>query len=68
MLIPKGKALFQNYEGKVFRQRKWRNHAYLVDGSLDLENFQDDSIPSILEIPYYEVDGTDPSGSGGVRH
>ena len=68
MLIPKGKALFQNEEGKVFRQRKWRTHAYLVDGSLDLENFQEDGIPSISEIPYYEVDGTDPSGSGGVRH
>ena len=39
-----------------------------MDGSLDLENFQDDGIPSISEIPYYEVDGTDPSGSGGVRH
>ena len=25
MLIPKGKALFQNDEGKVFRQRKWQN-------------------------------------------
>ena len=38
-----------------------------MDGSLDLENFQDDGIPSISEIPYYEVDGTAPSGSGGVR-
>ena len=27
VLIPKGKALFQNDEGKVFRQRKWRTHA-----------------------------------------
>ena len=33
-----------------------------------LENFQDDGIPSISEIPYYEIGGTDPSGSGGVRH
>ena len=68
VLIPKGKTLFHNDEGKVFRQRKWRTHAYLVDGSLDLENFQDDGIPSTSEIPYYEVDGTNPSRSGGVRH
>ena len=47
VLIPKGKALFQNDEEKVYCQRKWRTHAYLVDGSLDLENFQDDGIPSI---------------------
>ena len=68
VLIPKGKSLLQNDEGKVFCQRKWRNHAYLVDGSLDLENFQDDGIPSISEIPCYEVDGNDPSGSGRVCH
>ena len=37
-------------------------------GPLNLENFQDDGIPSISEIPYYEVDGTYLSGSGGVRH
>ena len=42
--------------------------AYLVDGSLNLENFQDDGIPSISEIPYYEVDVTGQSGSGGVRN
>ena len=65
VLIPKGKTLFQNEEGKVFRQRKWRTHAFLVDGSLDLENFQDDDVPSISEIPYFEVDSTNQDGSGG---
>ena len=68
VLIPKGNPLFQNDEWKVFRQRKWRTHAYLVDGSLDLGNFQDDGIPSIWEIPYFEIDATNPDGSGGVRH
>ena len=68
MLISKGKTLFQNAEGKVFRQSKWRTQVYRVVGSLDLKNFQDDGIPSISEIPYCEVDGTDPSGSEGVRH
>ena len=66
VLIPKVKTLFPNDEGKVFRQRKWRTHGYLVDGSLDLENFQDNGVPSISEIPYFEVDATNSDGLGGV--
>ena len=67
VMIPTGKTLFQNDEGKVFCQSKWRTHAYLVDGSLNLENVQDDGAPSISEVPYFEIDATNPDVSGGVR-
>ena len=66
--IPRSRKIFRNEEGKLFRQRKWDTWAFLVDGSLDFENYREDELPTMAEIPYFNIESLNSDGKSGVLH